>query len=175
MKYRQIETKFWEDGYILELTNKEREFFLYLFTNPRVTMCGIYELSDKTIMYSLGYSLGELSDFKKRFQGDNKYAFYKGWVYIINFNKYNSFSTAPNIIKSFVRDFNSIPNKIVNHFLNDLDLTYNIPENYTKDMVMDKDKDKGVGGRLGGRLGMKLRLINEKLDLDKIDRELNHV
>ena len=112
MKYRQIETKFWEDGYILELTNKEREFFLYLFTNPKVTLCGIYELSDKTIIYTLGCTLAELAAFKSKFQLDRKYAFYKGWVYVINFHKYNSFSPATNIIKAFLKDFNSIPSEM---------------------------------------------------------------
>jgi hypothetical protein len=173
MKYRQMETKFWEDEYILELTNKEREFFLYLFTNHKVTMCGIYELSDKTILYTLGGSLGELAELKKKLQSDGKYAFYKGWVYIMNFNKYNSFSPAENIEKAFVKDFNAIPAEIINHFFNDLNLQYAIPENYITDIVMDKDKDKGVGGRVGGRVGMRLRMINEKIDLDKIDKELS--
>jgi hypothetical protein len=174
VKYRQIETKFWEDGYVLELTNKEREFFLYLITNPKVNMCGIYELSDKTIVYTLGCSLEELTSFKKKLQSDNKYAFFNGWVYVFNFHKYNSFSPAPNIMKAFIKDFNSIPSIIINHFLNDLSLPYILPGNYDKVMVKDNDKDKGVGDRLGGRVGMKLKLIKEvdiAEDFEKFKKE----
>ena len=157
MKYRQIETKFWEDNYILSLSNKEREFFLYLFTNSKVTLCGIYEISNKTIIYNLGYTAEELNDFKNRFQLDGKYVFYKGWVYIINFHKYNFFSPAPNILKAFIKDFNLIPPEITEYFLNKLNIPYIFPGNYDKDMVMDKVKVKGVGGRVGGRVGMKVR------------------
>lgn len=165
MKYRQIKTSFWEDGYILELSCLEKLLFLYLFTNPRVNLCGIYELADRTICYTLGCTLEELVFMKKKLEKDNKYAFYKGWVFIVNFTDHNKYSSAPNIVKSFLADFNSIPKEVINYFLNVLKLTYTPPiENNDTVMVMVMDKDKE--GR--GYPRIEAKVINEDVDPDTI-------
>jgi hypothetical protein len=144
MKYRQIATSFWEDGYTLKLSAIEKLFFLYLFTNPKVNMVGIYELPDPLILPILGCSLDNLSKLKLKFEADRKFFFYDGWIYINNYVKYNRYSSAPNVIKSFIDDFNKIPLKTLNYFLNNKQLNY-IPTVMDKDnnvmvkvMVMDK-------------------------------------
>lgn len=139
MKYRQINTNFWEDGYVSGLTITEKMFFLYLFTNDKVNLCGVYELPDKYILPTLDLTLDQLKELKLKAQNDNKYAFYKNWIFIVNFSEHNEYSTAPNVIKSFIKDFNAIPNEIYNHFFNELKLFYVPPiKNYNKVMVMDK-------------------------------------
>ena len=102
MKYRQINTNFWDDGYILELTDKEKLFFLYIFTNPKVNMVGIYELPDRIIISTLGATLGKVSGLKKKFERDKKFSFYKGWVFIHNFSVHNHYSSAPNVVKTWM-------------------------------------------------------------------------
>ena len=124
MKYRQIATTFWEDGYTLELNDKEKVLFIYLFTNPKVNMVGIYELPDRLICATLGASLGDLKKMKAKLEKDKKFAFYNGWVFINNFPKYNRYSSAPPVIEAYLRDFNSIPQKVLNYFLVKLKLPY---------------------------------------------------
>lgn len=145
MKYRQISSTFWEDGYTLKLSDKEKLFFLYLFTNPKVSMIGIYELPDILILPTLGCTLEELEKMKKKFEKDRKYFFYDGWVYINNFVRYNRYSPAPNVVNVWVEQFNSIPQNILGYFLIDSKLNY-IPtvvdkkEKVTvKVIVMDKE------------------------------------
>ena len=141
MKYRQIKTDFWQDGYISELTDKEKLFFIYLFTNDRVNMCGIYELPDKFMLPTLGATLGELENMKQKMQKDNKYAFYKGWVFIINFADHNRYSSADNVVKAYLKEFNAIPAEILSYFTNTLCLEYCCPiesKVMVKVMVMDK-------------------------------------
>ena len=144
MKYRQIATNLWEDNYILELNDKEFKVFVYLFTNHKVNLVGIYELPDRIICSMVGATLQELTKIKTKFQKDNKYAFYKGWIFINNFSKHNRYSPAPNIIKTFLKDFNSIPQEVLRFFLITLKLSY-LPtiwkENtvIVKVMVMDKE------------------------------------
>jgi len=143
MKYRQIKTDFWEDGYVLELTDKEKLLFLYLFSNDKVNMVGIYELPDRVISSTLGATLGELTEIKKKFEADKKYYFYKGWVYINNYSEHTHYSSAPNVVKTFIKEFNSIPPEVRSHFIVSLKLNYILPiETHTLVMVMDKVMDK---------------------------------
>src|SRR4051794_26307238 len=109
MRYRQINTNFWDDGYVLNLNQKEKLSFLYFFTNPKVNICGIYELPDKSIRYTLDLTVEELEDIKRKFQNDKKYSFYKGWIYINNFTDHNTFSTADNILNTFKKEFDGVP------------------------------------------------------------------
>ena len=143
MKYRQINTNFWEDGYILDLTNEEKIFFIYIFTNDKVNMTGIYELPDRVISSTLGATLGVVAELKKKFTKDNKFSFYKGWVFIHNFSVHNHYSSAPNVVKTFVKDFNSIPEDVRGYFFTTLKLSYILPiEDMDIVMVMDKVMDK---------------------------------
>jgi hypothetical protein len=134
MKYRQIATSIWEDDYVLGLTDKELKAFIYFFTNHKVNMVGIYELPDIIIRYTLGATLDEIKQIKKKFEADRKYFFYKNWVYINNFHKHNSFSSASSVINTYLKDFNSIPQEVLKHFLIDLKLNY-IPTIVKKDKV----------------------------------------
>ena len=57
-KYRAIQTDFWEDGFVLDLTPEEKYFYLYLLSNSRTTQCGCYELLYKVIeMQTVYYRL----------------------------------------------------------------------------------------------------------------------
>lgn len=143
MKYRQLKTDFWEDGYILDLDNEEKLLFIYLFTNDKVNMSGIYELPDRIICSTLGLTLEKLSLLKTKFEKDNKYAFYKNWVFIVNFAEHNEYSSAPNILHSFIRDFNAVPTEIATHFFSTLKLNYIPPiKNHSKVMVKVMVMDK---------------------------------
>ncbi len=44
-KYRVVNTRFWDDAYVAELSPNEKLIFLYLLTNALTTIGGIYELS----------------------------------------------------------------------------------------------------------------------------------
>lgn len=171
MKYRQIATSFWEDGYTLKLSTIEKLFFLYLFTNPKVNMVGIYELPDILIYPSLGCSLEELDEMKAKFEADRKFFFYDGWIYINNFVKYNRYSSAPNVIKSFIQDFNKIPQKVLNYFINDMQLNY-IPT------VMGKDNNVMVRVMVMVKKAtpyptIQAKATDESIDLDELDRKIS--
>lgn len=141
MKYRQIETSFWNDGYILELTSKEREFFIYLFTNDRVNMVGIYELPDRTIRATLGATLEELEAMKKKFEMDGKYHFFNGWVFVDNFFEHNKYSSAKPVVLSYIKEFNSIPQKILGRFLRNMRLFFK-PTIISDVITIDVKEDK---------------------------------
>ena len=53
-KLRSVNTKFWEDPFIEDLTPSEKLLFLYLLTNPKANLLGVYEISLKKISYDTG-------------------------------------------------------------------------------------------------------------------------
>lgn len=169
MKYRQINTDFWEDGYILELTSKERDFFIYLFTNPKVNMVGIYELPDRIICSTLGATLDELKKMKAKFETDRKYFFFKGWVFVNNFSRHNKYSSAPNIIKTYLHDFNSIPQDVLNHFFTVLKLEYKPTiENKSIVIVMDNVNVKEGRGYPRGYPRIEAKDTEERVNPDDL-------
>jgi len=53
-KTRYIKTDFWSDSYIETLDPTEKLLFIYLFTNDRLDLCGIYEITLRKISFETG-------------------------------------------------------------------------------------------------------------------------
>lgn len=89
--YRQVQTLFWQDGFIMELTPEDKYFFLYLMTSPRTTQCGIYELPKRMAEAELGYSRETIDRLIKRFEDYGKiiYSAETREIMILNWMKYN--------------------------------------------------------------------------------------
>lgn len=91
MEARVLHTRFWTDEYINSLSIKERYFFLYLITNERVNIAGVYELPDIYIQAATSLKPAEIQKLKQKFQQDGKFIFYKSWVRIVNADKYQTY------------------------------------------------------------------------------------
>ena len=50
-KQRIIQTKFWSDPYIQELPTPTKLLYLYLLTNEHTTIAGVYEITERTIVF----------------------------------------------------------------------------------------------------------------------------
>ncbi len=100
MKTRIIHTKFWEDSYIAELNPKEKLLFLYLITNQRVNLVWFYECPDRVILFDTGLSNKELQETKKKFMEDRRVLFVENYVYLVNANKYESYTGEKNKVAS---------------------------------------------------------------------------
>ena len=49
--YRQIHTCIWKDSWFLELPSDYKLLFIYLFSNERACLAGLYDLSIKVIAF----------------------------------------------------------------------------------------------------------------------------
>ncbi|MCY6354205.1 DnaD domain-containing protein [Clostridium sp. ZS2-4] len=54
--YRQLQVKFLQDDFVLDLTPEENFFYAYLMTNSKTTQCGIFELPKRIIEMETGYN-----------------------------------------------------------------------------------------------------------------------
>lgn len=136
-KKRYINTKFWSDSYISELTTQERYLFLYFLTNEHTDICGIYEVTLRTISFETGIDYDSLSQAMKHFSKDKKIYYVDGWVCIKNFSKHQAVNESirlgierslleiPKQIMQKITDCDSLgtPSGILNLTKPNLDLT----------------------------------------------------
>ena len=93
-KQRIINTKFWSDGYIIDLDIVERYLYLYLLTNEHTNISGVYEIPIRRMAQETGIDSEMLEKILARYQRDKKIYYYQGWVMIKNFSKHQSSSSS---------------------------------------------------------------------------------
>jgi len=89
--YRQVQTAFWQDEFVLQLTPEEKYFYLYLLTNSKTKQCGIYQLPMQVIIMETGYNQETAEKLLKRFWDYGKiiYNIKTKEIALLNWPKYN--------------------------------------------------------------------------------------
>lgn len=88
-KYRYVDTDFWKDDYIFGLAPLEKFLFHYLLTNPAATICGVYRVPIRIIVFETGIPEPEVKQIIERLTNDGKITYVlQGWVCLINKPKY---------------------------------------------------------------------------------------
>ena len=112
-KQRYINTKFWDDSYIVGLDPTEKLLFLYLLTSPLTNICGIYEVSLRRISFDTGIEMGVISTILKRFEDYDKALYYDGWIAMKNFIRHQT--TNPKIVAGIRYEIAKAPMKLVTY------------------------------------------------------------
>jgi hypothetical protein len=89
-RQRYLDTKFWDDKYIVEKDPIEKLLFIYLLTNPLTNILGIYEISLSRIAFDTGLEKEMVLKILERFEKDNKVKYYEGYIALKNFTKYQA-------------------------------------------------------------------------------------
>ena len=87
-KKRYIDTKFWDDNYVMNRDPVEKLLFLYLLTNTLTNIVGIYEISLRRIAFDTGIDSEMVDKILKRFEADLKVKYEDNLVAIRNFTKH---------------------------------------------------------------------------------------
>ena len=87
-KERYVNTKFWDDSYVINLDPIEKLLFLYFLTNPLTNISGVYEISLKRIAFDTGIDKEMVAKILARFEDADKIKYLDGWVAIKNFTKH---------------------------------------------------------------------------------------
>lgn len=109
-KNRYVNTKFWSDGFIVELDPLERYLFLYLLTNEHTNIAGVYELPLRVMAFESGIDREMLQKMLARFSGKIEYI--DGWVCIKNFTRHQK-TTSRKVITGIEAHLDNIPAKVV--------------------------------------------------------------
>jgi hypothetical protein len=102
----------WSDGWFAELKPEFKLLFVYLFTNERASVSGLYELPVRIIQFETGLDkeviLAGFAEFQKTEPAKVLYDAETGVVYVRNMLKYQA-STSPKVKNRIKADVASVP------------------------------------------------------------------
>lgn len=110
--YRPVQTAFWGDSEVLDLTPEDKLFYLYILTNERTTQCGIYELPYQPMTIELGYTRETCVQLIKRFEGYGKIKYNEETkeIMVLNWLKHN-WIRSHKTIACIVKELNTVKHK----------------------------------------------------------------
>ena len=120
-----IDTRFWNDNFVVGLNPLDRYLFLYFLTNSHTNIAGIYEIPMRTIAFESGLDKEMIPKMLKRLKGKVEYV--DGWIAIKNFAKHQN-TKSFTVQKGIKAELERIPKKV-------MDKLVNIGYGYRMDMV----------------------------------------
>lgn len=120
-KQRIVNTKFWDDSYIVRLSPTTKLVFLYLLTNPLTNISGVYELPLRRAAFDVGIPEAEIQKIVSRFIADKKVIYCDGWVAIVNFLKYQTIHN-PKVRQGIALELKKVPPSLLARLPLDADL-----------------------------------------------------
>lgn len=107
-EFRQIYTRIWKDNWFSDLDMDAKMLFIYLFSNERASVSGIYELPLKYISFETGIEKPRLIELLDQFKADGKVQYEDGIIWVVNLRKYNE-TTSPKVQTRLTKDVSCIP------------------------------------------------------------------
>jgi len=88
--FRQIHVKIWKDGWFLDLPPDHKLLFIYLFSNERANLFGLYDLPIKVISFETDVDAETVSAGLERFASEGKAFHEDGWIWVRSLLAYNA-------------------------------------------------------------------------------------
>lgn len=186
--YRQLQVKFWQDDFSLELTPEEKYFYIYLMLNSKTTQCGIFKLHRKIMEVETGYNGDTVDKLLKRFvdYGKIHYCQETKEIMVANWIKYN-FINSKNTILCINKELKEVKNQdfIIEFYklcrkyeypINEIFKGFNMEKLCEKQSLdLDKNKYKKLGEEGGESVESKENsMINQDINpLKEVDKDMN--
>lgn len=87
--FRQIHTSIWKDEDFLDFTPDEKLLFIYFFSNESTNMSGLYKIPLRVVGFETGLTMDQIQTMLVKFEVLKKIYYRDGWVFVVNFQKYN--------------------------------------------------------------------------------------
>jgi hypothetical protein len=147
--FKQIQEKFWQSEFVLNLKPEERYFYMYLITNTMTTFCGIYKFSIKLAELETGLAPEVIEKYLRTFEGHGKLIISKTTkeIMIVNWFKHN-FKGNKKTIASINKELKDVKDK---EFLKQLyeicvQRQYPVEELFSGiTLFVEKEEDKNIG------------------------------
>ena len=104
---RPIKDEMWSDSWFYDLDPSEKLVWVFLLTNERQNVAGIYEANIRWICSNTGFDKQVIEQILKRFEDSNKIAVRGGWIVLLNHYKHQS--TSPKIEEGIARILKEVP------------------------------------------------------------------
>jgi len=146
MKARQIQSRFWDDSVVQNATWQSKYIFIYLLTCSPINMCGIFQLTEKKIIFETGLSEGDLTIAKEELSAAKKVFLFEGWVFVVNAFKNCKVWKSEKCWDAWEEDFSKISDEILAHFNTaigiDIYSAQKTEINKQKQLTKEKKEDK---------------------------------
>jgi hypothetical protein len=109
-KKRMIDTRFWDDEYIGELSPIEKLLFIYLISNTLTDISGVYEISVKRMVFDTGIERDAVLKTLEKFEKAGNIFYRDGWIFTQNFIKHQTQS--PKILTGIKNSLMNCPDWI---------------------------------------------------------------
>ena len=119
MKTRLIQTEFWNDEQVQEMSLEGQHLYLFLLTCPQINICGIFKLSRGMIQLMTRLSAKQLTAAARELSNLDKVRFYKDWISVVNARAHNFYETSPKNAKACQKELESIPADVLDYFQKD--------------------------------------------------------
>jgi len=140
--YRQIHTQIWTDNWFLELAPDEKLLFIYLFSNDKSSLSGLYEIHDKLISFETGMRMSRINTILNKFAESGKVYAQDGLIWIVNMQKYHTYKNES--VKTRIEaDIKAIPDcELKNKFL--IHSGYTLSTDCGQSVLKEKEKEKEI-------------------------------
>lgn len=107
--FRNIHTRIWVDSWFSELGQDEKLLFIYLFSNPNASVCGMYEMPKRNMSLDTGIPINRVSEILNTFSAAGKVHYENGIVWVVNLKKYNDSGNSVKIVTRIEKDLAALP------------------------------------------------------------------
>lgn len=145
-KNRMVNTRFWDDGWVVGLDPIEKLLYLYLMTNGSTSLTGCYEIALRRIAFDTGLDEAAIKNILKRFQKDGKVWYIDGWVVIHNYELHNPFKGIK-LEEAKKNEVKLFPDRVLVQYQKGIDTSNknkNINISKNKNRVAQMKKDYGL-------------------------------
>ena len=118
-KNRYVNTKIWDDTYIISINPPEKLLFIYFLTNALTNISGMYEISKERMVFDTKIKLEDINPILKMFEKDKNVIYRDNWICIVNFIKNKSLN--PSVFAGIERDIQLVQSKISKIFITGCD------------------------------------------------------
>jgi len=101
--YRQIHTRIWCDEWFLELPADAKLLFIYLFSNKRTCLAGIYDIPLKLIAFETELTQDRILELFREFARDGKAFYEDGYVWVPTMPIHNTNNLASPKVQANIR------------------------------------------------------------------------
>lgn len=151
MKTRIIQTRFWDDEVIVDLSIYGQHLYIYLLTCQYINICGIFQLSEAKIRFEAKFEKDTFETAKSELAEQKKAYFYKGWVFVVNALKNNNYTRSEDNKKAYNKELERVPKEVYDYF-----------QSCISDTTVDTTVDSSVGVLPTVPINNKSKIINQK-------------
>jgi hypothetical protein len=106
--FRQIHVLIWDDDWFCQLSSNEKVVFIWLFSNRRASVSGLYQFTEFICARETGLPKEAVKKAIQQLVDDGKIYVEDDWVWVKNLRKYNYYKNGNADIR-ITKDLNQLP------------------------------------------------------------------